>query len=96
MVTFRLDRNAKLTEEEKRLLSEAEKRPIVYDEDSPEMTSEMEKAFAVARKARPYHKELLTLSVSSATVAKAKSMGEDYLTILGELLDKAVDEYCAS
>lgn len=96
MVTFKLDRNAALTEEEKRLLSEAKKRPIVYDEDSPAMTSEMEKAFAAARKARPYQKEPLTLYVSSATITKAKSMGEDYLTILGKLLDKAVDEYCAS
>ena len=96
MVTFELDKNAVLTDHEKQQLSEAAKRPIVYDEDSPPLTSEMEKAFIAARRANPYRREPVTLYVSSATVTKAKSMGENYLTILGELLDKAVDEYTAS
>lgn len=96
MVTFELDQDAVLTSEEKLLLSEAAKKPVLFDEDSPPMTAEMEKAFLSARKAKPYHGEPVTLYVSSATLTKAKKMGEDYIAILGKLLDKAVDEYYAS
>lgn len=55
----------------------------------------MEKAFAAARKAKPYHGEPLTLYVSAATLEKVKALGADYIAILSKLLDKAVDEYCA-
>lgn len=93
MVTFELDKNAALTSNEKRLLAEARKLPIIYDEESPEMTPEMEHAFISARKVKPYRGEPLTLYVSSATISKVKKMGADYIAILGRLLDKAVEEY---
>lgn len=93
MVTFELDGNAVLTSREKKLLAEAKKLPIVYDEDSPELTDDMEAAFIAARKAKPYRGEPLTLYVSPATIEKVKGMGADYIAILGKLLDKAVDEY---
>lgn len=95
MVTYELDTTAALTDKEKRMLEAAKKLPVIYDDDSPELTDEMEKAFAVARRAKPYHGEPLTLYVSAATIEKVKSLGEDYIAILGKLLDKAVDEYHA-
>ena len=53
MVTFRLTKeNAVLTEDEKKMIEEAKKLPPVYDEDSPELTEDMEKAFIAARKAK--------------------------------------------
>ena len=93
MVTFELNGTTPLTNRERELLEAGKKLPIVYDEDSPELTEEMERAFIAARKAKPYHGEPLTLYVSAATLNKAKSMGADYLSILGKLLDKAVEEY---
>lgn len=95
MVTFKLeiDKNAVLTEQEQSLLDKAKLLPVVYDEDSPEMTESMEKAFITARKAKPYDGEMLTLYVSHATLEKVKGMGADYMAILARLLDKAVDEY---
>lgn len=54
MVKYRLDENIKLTKEEKRQIQEAKKLPIVYDEDCPELTEKMKKAFITARKAKPY------------------------------------------
>ena len=93
MVTFELTGPAELTSRERELLAEAKKRPIVYDEDSPELTDEMEAAFRAARKAKPYQGEPLTLYVSNETIRKAKSMGADYIAILSRLLDKAVEEY---
>ncbi len=93
MITFELNEHAILTKEEKKLLAEAKKKPIVYDEDSPEMTDDMERAFIAARKSKPYHGEPITLYVSHTTLEKVKNMGADYIAILGRLLDKAVDEY---
>lgn len=94
MVTYELNGNSVLTSDEKRILAKAKKLPVVFDEDSPELTDEMEAAFTAARKLKPYRGEPLTLYVSSATIEKVKSMGDDYIAILGKLLDKAVDEYC--
>ena len=50
--TVTLDRNQKPTEEQIRQIEEATKREIVFDEDSPELTPAMEKAFRLAAKNR--------------------------------------------
>lgn len=50
--TATLDRNQKPTEEQIRQIRDASKREIVFDEDSPELTPAMEKAFRLAAKNR--------------------------------------------
>ena len=45
MVTFELREGMKLSAEEKQALENAKKLPVVYDEDSPELTEAMEQAF---------------------------------------------------
>lgn len=50
--TVTLDRNQKPTEEQIKQIEEAAKREIVFDEDSPELTPAMEKAFCLAAKKR--------------------------------------------
>ena len=50
--TVTLDRNQKPTEEQIRQIKEAAKNEIVFDEDSPELTPAMEKAFRLAAKNR--------------------------------------------
>ena len=50
--TVTLDRTQKLTEEQIKQIKEAAKREIVFDEDSPELTPAMEKAFQLAAKNR--------------------------------------------
>jgi hypothetical protein len=52
IVTASLSKDEKLTDEEKKMIEEAKKYPITYDEDSPEMTPEMEKQFKVAVRMR--------------------------------------------
>lgn len=93
MVNFELHDNSMLSEKEKTLLKEAKKKPIVYDEDSPQLTADMEQAFMAARKEKAYRGEPVTLYVAPETLAKVKDMGADYIAILGRLLDKAVKEY---
>ncbi len=93
MVTFELTQTAVLTDEEKRMLEKAKKMPVVFDDDSPQLTDDMERAFAEARKAHPYQGEKVTLYVTPSTLEKAKRLGADYIPILSRLLDKAVEEY---
>ena len=50
--TVTLDRNQKPTEEQIKQIEEAGKREIIFDEDSPELTPAMEKAFRLAAKNR--------------------------------------------
>ena len=47
-----LDRNQQPTEEQIRQIEKAAAKPIVFDEDSPELTPAMEKAFRLAAKNR--------------------------------------------
>ena len=54
MERYRLEEGAVLPNEERAILARARKLPVVYDEDSPELTDEMEQAFAAARKKKPY------------------------------------------
>ena len=50
--TVTLDRNQKPTKEQIKQREEAAKRKIVFDDDSPELTPAMEKAFRLAAKNR--------------------------------------------
>ncbi len=59
--TVTLDRKQKPTEEQIKQIEEAAKREIVFDEDSPELTPAMEKAFRLAVKNRNAQKELSTI-----------------------------------
>ena len=50
--TVILDRNQKPTKEQIRQIEEATKREIVFDDDSPQLTPAIEKAFRLAAKNR--------------------------------------------
>ncbi len=83
----------KPTKEQKKRIREAMKRPIVYDDDSPELTEEQYKAFAIVaaeqRKARK--KELVSIRLSHDTLEKAKMLGRGYTGVLSRLLTMALD-----
>lgn len=56
--TVTLNRDQKPTKEQIRQIEEAAKKEIVFDEDSPELTPAMEKAFRLAAKtATPKEKQ---------------------------------------
>ena len=50
--TIRLEELGPITDEEIRQVEEAARRPVVYDEDSPKPTPEMEEAFRAAARER--------------------------------------------
>ena len=83
----------KPTKEQKQRIREAMKRPIVYDDDAPELTDEQYKAFAIVaeqqRKGRK--KELASIRLSHDTLEKAKMLGRGYTGVLSRLLTMALD-----
>ena len=85
-----------MTKEKSKCLNKLKNVPIVFDSDSPELTKEMEDAFRQARIEKPYKKEAITLYVSLDTIEKARSLGTDYISILENVLDKAMKEYKVS
>ena len=58
MKTVILDRDQKPTQEQIRSIHAAEKRKIVFDEDSPEMTPKMEEAFRMAARKRNINRKM--------------------------------------
>ena len=81
----------RLKPEEIRELEEAEKRPLVFDEDCPEMTAEQLKQFR-----RMYNvdrtKQTVSIRLSRNTYEKAKTYGKGYTSFLSRLLDAAIDD----
>ena len=95
-----------LTEAERMMLENAAKMPIAYDEDCPELTPGMERAFIEARRNKPYLGpvpadlletddvgQVVTISISNEALEKAKILSEDYLVFLGRLLNQAFINY---
>ena len=57
ITTVKHIKGQKLTNEQIAEIEAAKSKPIVYDEDSPELTPAMEKAFALAAKTRNRYKK---------------------------------------
>lgn len=73
-----------LTPEELAELEAAEKMPITFDDDCPEMTNEMLKQF--------HRMDRVAVRISPANMKKAKSLGPDCAEILSRLLDLALND----
>ena len=88
------DVDPKLTKEEKKMIKAAEKLPIVYDEDCPELTPEQ-----LSQMRRLYdefiperRKKTVSLRLSPATFEKARALGKGYTSVLSRLLDLAIND----
>ncbi|MBO5153446.1 MAG: hypothetical protein J6C00_03715 [Eubacterium sp.] len=76
--------SSELTEDEKNELAAAEKMPIIFDEDCPEMTEDMLKQF--------HRMDSVVLKISPANMEKVKSFGKDANKILNNLLNLALND----
>ncbi len=56
--TATLYKGQELTDEQIQMIENAKKKPIAYDEDSPELTPAMEKAFRLAAKNRNRYRDI--------------------------------------
>ena len=73
-----------LTAEEMQEIEALEERPIVFDEDCPEMTDEMLEQF--------HGFNTVPINVSPSSMKKAKTFGKNYLGVLSKLLDLAIND----
>lgn len=75
---------AELTPKETAELEAAEKMPVTFDDDCPELTAEMLKQF--------HRMDMITIKISPNNMKKVKSFGPDYPKILSHLLDLALND----
>ena len=84
----------KPTSEQLKEVEEAAKRPIVFDEDAPELTLEQYAEMAAMARARRSadKKSVVAIRISQDTLNKAKATGKGYTGFLSRLLDNAIND----
>ena len=85
------DIEPELTADEIRELEQAEQKPIVFDDDCPEMTVAQLLEFKPFRQ-KKQPKQTVSLRLSSSTLDLAKRYGNGYTTFLSRLLDEAIKD----
>ena len=76
--------NPILTDEEIKELEQAEKMPITFDEDCPEMTDEMLSQFK--------RMNSVNIALSASDMIKVRNLGTDYKKVLSKLLSMALSD----
>ena len=94
MTRMNIDLNKPLTDEQKRMIAALEEREIVYDDDCPELTEEQLAEFkriSEIKKAQK-NKQTVTLRLSPQALAKAKSLGKGYTSVLARILELGLSD----
>ena len=89
-----IDFNKPLTEDQKSMLEAMDKKAIVLDEDSPELSSEVLAQFQrIAEQRRDERrKQIVSIRLSPQALAKAKSLGKGYTSVLSRILEYALND----
>jgi len=84
----------KPTEEQIREIEAASMKPIIFDEDSPELTKEQYAEIAkIARERRAKNiKPVIAIRINPETLELAKATGKGYTGFLSRLLDNAIKD----
>ena len=82
------------TDEQSKEIEAAMAKPIVPDEDAPELTLEQYAEMAAIARSRRIKqvKPVVAIRVSISTLEKAKATGKGYTGFLSRLLDNAIDD----
>ncbi len=96
LVKKKIDLSKEITSKQKRMLEEAGKRPLEYDEDNPPLTKEELAQFqrvydTVKKEQMDNRKQNVTLRLSPQTVRKAKAFGKGYTSVLSRIIEKVLD-----
>ena len=89
-----LEERGSITPEEIEMLTRASSLPIVFDEDSPELTEEDLKGFSrmSGHIRHEQNKNTVTLRLSPQALRKAKSLGKGYTSVLSRILEGALSD----
>lgn len=84
----------KLSTNQIKEIEEAQKHPIVFDEDAPELSEQQYAEMAEIAKARRKEslKPIVSIRISPSTLKKAKATGKGYTGFLSRLLDNAIND----
>ena len=89
-----IDINAPLTDAQRTMLEASSKKTITFDEDCPELTdtelSEFKRISEMNRESR--RKPTVTIRLSPQALAKAKSLGKGYTSVLSRILETALND----
>ena len=91
---FVLNEKMTLTEEQRKKIKEAAKRPVVFDEDCPELTDEQLSEFRRVHQANrnERRRQNVTLRLKPQTIRKAKALGKGYTGILSRIVEDFLDD----
>lgn len=92
IISTTLEERGAITEEEIRQLEQADKMPILPDEENPELTEEELNEFYRVRDGnrKERNKQTVTLRLSPQALRKAKSLGKGYTSVLSRILESAL------
>ena len=82
------------TEEQIKMLERAKAMPIPADAEYPEFSAEELRQFKRIsdRRRGERNKQLVTLRISPGALAKAKSLGKGYTSVLSRILESALND----
>ena len=91
---YELSAEQKLMEEQINMVREASKRPIVTDDDNPELTDEQLASFRRVHEDRQADRKRqnVTLRLTPQAIRKAKSLGKGYSGILSRIVESVLDD----
>jgi hypothetical protein len=94
---FVLDEGQQLSEEQIRMVREAAKRPVIMDDDNPELTDEQLAFFHRVHEERQTdrRRQNVTLRLTPEAIRKAKSLGKGYTGILSRIVESTLNDPAA-
>ncbi len=94
MARKNIDITKKPSSEQLEMLKKAANMPIIYDYDSPELSTEELQEFKriseINKDSR--RKQTVTLRLSPQAITKAKSLGKGYTSVLSRILESALSD----
>jgi uncharacterized protein (DUF4415 family) len=96
LITKKLDLNKppEFTEEEIAMLEALKDRPVIPDEDCPELTEEQLDEMVEERRIRLalQRKQVVSVRLSNRALEKAKSFGKGYTSVLSQILERVLTD----
>ena len=91
---FDLNKPFKFTEEDIAMLKALKDRPVVPDEENPELTDEELREMVEDRGIRLalQRKQVVSIRLSNRALEKAKSFGKGYTSVLGQILERVLTD----
>ena len=91
---YEISADQKLTEEQVNMVREAAKRPVVTDDDNPELTDEQLALFRRVHENRQAdrRRQNVTLRLTPQAIQKAKALGKGYSGILSRIVESILND----